>query len=183
MTERVLDLLELPSGPDHEDVPSVWVDWIERSLTVEPQTWVEAVQDGSGLSDEQAWRLLNFPDFAASLVVREERPELVERACLALALLEASSLDRRDKMVVADLLPRACEITGLDFKALARSGCEPAGHLGRQCLEWLLRRTPRTPPAFYEEVGEGYEFRFRRRPSDFDEDALLARLNRGRRQR
>lgn len=179
---KVLDLLEIPSGPDHDGVPSVWVDWIERSLTVEPQDWVTAVQAGGGLSDDQAWRLLNFPDHAASLVVREGRPELVERAAFALALLEASRLDRRDKMVVADLLPRACAIVGLDFPALATRGCVAAGELGQRCLEWLLLRPAVTPPV-YEEVGEDHTFRFRRKPPEFDTDDLLARLQKHRKDR
>lgn len=178
----VLDLLEIPSGPDHDGVPSVWVDWIERSLAVDPEDWVGAVRAGGGLGDDQAWRLLNFPDHAASLVVREGRPELVERAAFALALLEGSRLDRRDVMVVADLLPRACEIVGLDFTALATRGCSAAGELGERCLEWLLRRTPRTPPSLYEEVGEGITFRFERAPS-VDADDLLARLEKHRKDR
>ncbi len=175
----VLDLLEMPSGPDHDGVPSVWVDWIERSLTVEPESWLAAVRTPSGLSDAQAWRLLNFPEHAASLVVREQRPELVERAAFAMALLEASELDRRDKMIVADLLPRACALVGLDFAALASAGCARAEDLGDTCLTWLLQR-PATTPSLFEEVGESHTFHFRRVPSSFDADDLLARLNRHR---
>ncbi len=179
----VVDLLELSGGPEDHGIASLWVDWIERSLTVEPQEWVDSVRAAPGLDDGQSWRLLGFVDLASSLVAREGRRELAERAAFALALLEASPLDPRDVIVTADLLPRACEIAGLDFAAVARSGCAPAGELGERCLRWLLQRTPRTPPALYEEVGEGHTFRFERTPSAFDADDLLARLEKHRKDR
>ncbi|SDD88300.1 hypothetical protein [Auraticoccus monumenti] len=129
------------------------------------------------LGHDQAWPLLSWAEDAATEVGRRGDEELVVRAVLAFCLLGASPLDRRDVQVVAALLRRACDLAGLDFLSLARTGCEAAGPLGVTCWSWLTHTSTRTP-ATHEEVGAGWTFTFRRRPSDFDVDRLLARLTR-----
>ncbi len=79
--------------------------------------------------------LLSWVEDAASLVVVERRPELVDRAAFAMSLLEASPLDRRDVMLVAVLVRRASTLVGLSFPTLVRNGCSRAGALGAQCQE------------------------------------------------
>lgn len=131
----------------------------------------------ASLGRDQAWVLLSWAEDAAATVVRRRDEDLVVRVVLALCLLGASPLDRRDVQVVAALLRRACDLAGLDFLALARTGCDAAGPLGRTCWGWLAHTSDRTP-ATREEVGAGGGFAYRRRPSGIDVDRLLARFGR-----
>ena len=59
------------------------------------------------------------------------------------------------------------------------AGLRRAGELGARCEQWLLRITDATPST-HDEVGEGRDLRFVRRPTSIDPDALLARFGRKR---
>jgi hypothetical protein len=57
------------------------------------------------LERSEAWALLEWVESAASLVGEEGRADLVELTAFALSILEASPIDRRERMVVARPLP------------------------------------------------------------------------------
>jgi hypothetical protein len=122
--------------------------------------------------------LLGWAEEATGEAVASSRPVLLETVAFALALLEASPLDRRDVMIVGILLHRAAALTGADFEEHVRRGCARAGALGERCLEWLPRVTDRLPST-HEEVGHGPTFEFRRTPPSFDPAALERKLTRG----
>jgi hypothetical protein len=174
----VFELLSQPTDERDHDVPTRWVRSIADSMSREPDRWTAAVDE---LDDGRSWRLLGFVELAASLVGREGSLRLAEQAAFALALLQGGPLDRRDVIVVADLLPRACDRAGLDFAAAVRAGCARAGERGESCREWLLQRP--VGASLYDEVGEGRTFRYRRVPAGFDADDLLDRLKRHRKDR
>ncbi len=176
MTESVLDVLD--RAPTGEAPGAGWTADVERSLADAPDAWVAAVA-AEGLSKDRAWVLLSWVEDAASRLVRERRRDLVERAAFAMSLLEASPLDRRDVMVVAMLVRRGTTLAGLPFDKPVSRGCARAGELGTRCEQWLLRITDATPST-HEEVGEGRDLRFVRRPTSIDPDALLARFGRKR---
>ena len=90
-------------------------------------------------------------------VVNERRKDLVRASGFALSLLEGGPLDRRDVMVVALLLRRACDLAGLDFVRLVTAGRRDAGDLGEACLPWLSAVVDTSPatPSTHEEVWRG----------------------------
>ena len=176
MTESVLDVLD--DAPTGDEPRAAWLADVERSLAGAPDAWVEAVAS-DGLSQDRSWVLLAWVEDAASQLVRERRRDLVELAAFAMSLLEAGPLDRRDVMVVAMLVRRGSTLAGLPFEAPVSRGCARAGELGARCEEWLLRITDATPST-HDEVGEGRDVRFVRRPTSIDPDALLARFGRKR---
>lgn len=174
----VFGLLVQPTDERDHDVPTRWVLDIADSMSQEPGRWSAAADQ---LDDGHSWPLLGLVEHASSLVARDGSLRLAEQAAFALALLEGGPLDRRDVIVVADLLPRACDRAGLDFAAVVRAGCARAGERGESCRDWLLRRP--VGASLYDEVGEGRTFRYRRVPAGFDADELLARLERHRKDR
>ena len=174
MTGSVLDVLD--RAPTGEAPGAGWLAEVERSLADAPDAWVAAADSGE-LSKDRAWVLLSWVEDAASQLVRERRRDLVERAAFAMSLLEASALDRRDVMVVAMLVRRATTLAGRPFEKPVSRGCARAGELGARCEQWLLRITDATPST-HEEVGEGRDLRFVRKPSSIDTDALQARFGR-----
>lgn len=174
----VLGLLALPTDERDHDVPTSWVLRIADSMSQEPGQWSASAD---GLDDGHSWPLLGFVEHASSLVARDGSLRLAEQAAFAVALLQDGPLDRRDVIVVADLLPRACARACLDFAAVVRAGCARAGEHGESCRDWLLQRP--VGASLYDEVGEGRTFRYRRVPAEFDADDLLARLERHRKDR
>lgn len=167
--DGALALLDGPApaaGPNRAD----WFSRVEQSLGTEPGRWLGPALAGA-LDQDRAWRLLSWVEGAASAIADGRTPGRVSLAALAMSLLEASPLDRRDVMVVAALVRRAAEIAGLDYPQLVRAGCAAAGSLGEECLQWLWWASSEVPST-YEEVGSGASTRFRRKPSDID----IARL-------
>ncbi|WP_432477898.1 hypothetical protein [Nocardioides sp. GXQ0305] len=179
MSAPVLQLLDAyPPGGDDER--RQWASEVRASLEERPEAWVAAVgpPGSDGLTERRAWVLLGWAEVTTGDVVATSRPDLIETVALALALLEASPLDRRDVMVVGILLHRAAVLTDADFEQRVRRGCARAGVLGERCLEWLPGITDRLPNT-HEEVGHGPTFAFRRKPPAFDPAALERKLARG----
>jgi len=176
MTDSPLALLDAGAGPD---VPGSWGRDMAGSLGRDRASWLRVVgtQPQVGLSREQGWILLAWVEDAASELAGDGSRRLLETACFAISLLEASPLDRRDVIVVAMLLRRAAGLAGLDFAAAVRDGCAAAGDLGTRCAEWLAGVSDALP-ATHEQVGTGRETRFRRRPSTIDTDELLRKFGR-----
>ena len=176
----VLDQLTKATAGRSDGIDVPWGHRLEQSMARDPGAWVEAAYVDPALGEDDAWRLLGFVEMATSVVVRERRPALVQQAALALALLEDGPLDHRDVLVVADLLPRACTLSGVDLAQAIRHGCAPAGPRGLRCRRWLLQR-PAATLSTWEETGSGGSSAFRRVPAGFDPDDLLRRLERHRR--
>lgn len=166
-------------GATDEHLTRLWVDDVARSLTRDPGAWLRQVDaeggDAARMSKDEAWSLLAWVETAASVIVAARRPDLVTACGFALALLGAGPIDRRDVMVVASVVRRACVLVGADFVALAGEGAGRAGELGGRALPWLSTVSPDLPPT-HAELGEGAAFTFRRMPSTFDPAALERRL-------
>ncbi len=172
----VLDLLD--ARPPAEDARGLarWRAELEESLDSHAGAWVREV-GGPGseqLSRDRAWVLLSWAEDAAEAIVNQRRDDLLRRTALALSLLEASPLDRRDVMVVGLLLRRASTLAGLDFDRLVTAGCRDAEELGESCRPWLSRVVDTSPsaPTTHDEVREGSTLRFRRKPQDIDTERL-----------
>jgi hypothetical protein len=180
VSSPVLQLLDSYPDAGGEDRRREWASQVRESLEGRPEDWVAAVgpEGPSGLAEPRAWVLLGWAEVTAGEVVASSRPGLLETVAFALALLEASPLDRRDVMIVGILLHRAATLTGADFDRRVRRGCARAGALGARCLEWLPRVTDRLPST-HEEVGRGSAFEFRRKPPSFDPAALERKLTGG----
>lgn len=143
------------------------------SLAVNRAEWLSRAD--TGFTREESWELLGWVESAATAVVAQQRPELVELAGFAMALLEGSPLDTRDVMVVASVVRRACHLAGYDYPKLTERGVRRAGALGRSALLWLPSVSPDLPST-HEEHGAGAAFTFRRVPPPFDPVALEQRL-------
>ena len=142
----VLGILDnVPPGDDRE-LRRLWHKDVQRSLSTHESEWVEAVQVPEALDRDRAWWLLAWVEDAAALVASERSEELIALTAFAMALLEASPLDRRDVLVVAALVRRASLIVGLDWRGPVRRGCRSAGALGESMETWLLKASQELPP-------------------------------------
>lgn len=159
---------------DHPGRQDRWREDLTQSLMNNSPQWVGDVR-ARALSKHHAWELLSWVEVSAPVVVREERPELVELAAFAVALLEHSPLDRRDVQVVASLVRIAAEEAQLDFLELCRAGLRRADGLGKESARWLPRTSAQVPPT-HTVVGEGRTFDFQRVPPSFDPAELEQRL-------
>ena len=172
----VLDLLERRPVEGGDGPGSGWHAEMTASLGSAQQEWLRAAgRPGSEqLSRDHAWVLLSWVESSVDPVVNERRKDLVRTSGFALSLLEGSPLDRRDVMVVALLLRRACTLAELDFVRLVTAGCRDAGDLGEACLPWLSAVVDTSPatPSTHEEVWEGSTVHFRRKPQDIDIERL-----------
>ena len=180
MSSPALQLLDAYPSAGGDDPRRQWESELRASLEDHPDAWVAAVgtEAPTGLAEPRAWVLLGWAEVATSDVVASSRPDLLETIAFALALLEASPLDRRDVMIVGILSHRAAVLIGADFERRVRRGCARAGVLGERCLEWLPLVTDRLPNT-HEEVGHGRSFEFRRVPPSFDPAALERKLTGG----
>jgi len=162
----VTDLLEPPLARADE----AWDGLVETSLRTEPAAWLAAA-DGGALTEPRWWWLLSWVERAASRIGATGRPELVELAAFALALLEDGPVDPREAWLVGGLVRRGAERCGLDFSALVAAGCARAGDRGVSCRRWLSGASAELPGT-HREVGEGAAFRFERPRSKIDIEAL-----------
>lgn len=173
----VFGVLDQRGRTDDPQATRLWVADVAASLARNADAWLAraGAEGDDGMTQHEAWALLGWVESAASLVVAERRPELVEAGGFALALVGAAPLDTRDAMVVASLLRRASSLIGADWEPLVTRGARRAGDLGARALTWL-RRVSDEVPSTYTEMGEGASFAFRRVPSFFDPVALEQRL-------
>lgn len=137
-----------------EPLGGPWWRSLERALGEEPAAWAVVP-----LSAGRAWTLLGWAETAATVVLREQRPELLVAAVQGLALQEGGPLDRRDVMVIGDLLARAAQLTGLDFPEAVTAGAARAGARGADAVGWLTARTGRCGDLWVEQtLGPGPRF-------------------------
>jgi hypothetical protein len=167
MTTSVLELLDASTA----ETDDRWFDDVKRSLSMEPEQWVDAVRVSGVLTMDQAWSLLAWVEIAATVLTRERSIALLESATFARSLLTASELDRRDVGIVEALLRRGAHVGGVSFLEGVESGCAKAAEFGAAGRRSLLRAPTKTP-ATHVEVGEGLSFSFRRRPAGFDVQEL-----------
>jgi hypothetical protein len=171
-----IDLLDRWPTEGDDRARSGWYDDVADSLRSDRRRWVEEVgpPGSEQLSRERAWVLLGWAELSADVIVNQRSARTVRLVGFALSLLEASPLDRRDVMVVAILLRRACTLAGLDFAKHVGRGCRDAGDLGAACAPWLSRVVDPSPspPSTHEEIREGSTLHFRRKQDDIDLERL-----------
>jgi hypothetical protein len=174
------DVLQLLDEIPTTGTPTLDGDWfprIERSLDQSPRDWISAVEAIGDLSDEHAWGLLSWIEVAASHVVRARSRATLVTAAFGMSLVLQSRLDRRDCSIVASLLHRGAQLSGLDFTSSVTEGCDRAGPMGQEARTLLLNAGAKTPST-HTESGESATFSFTRREPNFDVDDLERWLER-----
>lgn len=166
----VTGILDQGAAEGTGSVDLVWQGDVERSLQVHAKDW--AARTGA-LPDEQAWRLLDWAELSCSVLVTTGRTGLASTIAFALAVADPTGRNGREVQLVGNLLHRACDLSGQDFGAAVRTGCEQAGAAPR-VLETLLP-LPASSHLF-DEVRDADGFWFRRKPAGFDPVALEAEL-------
>lgn len=160
-----LDRQPPATDPSH----AAWQAELVDSLTRDPAGWADAVGDPGSetLSRNRSWILLSAVEQLATPIADGGPADLVVAAATGLSVLEASPVDRRDRMLVGSVLRNASALSGLDFESAVRRGCAPMGELGASCLEWLQHVDDRLPRT-HEIVREGQRVVVRRVVSDVD---------------
>lgn len=150
---------------------------VQQSLDDAPQDWVVGVSAIGHLDQDRAWILLGWIEMAASRIVRARSSALLVTSAFAMSLVARGPLDWRDCSVVASLLRRAAQLSGLDYATSIEVGCLRAAPLDGEGREILVNASARTPST-HRESGAGRTFSFVRPEPGFDVQDL-ARWLRG----
>ncbi|KRQ28133.1 hypothetical protein BKG80_06750 [Mycobacteroides chelonae] len=149
-----------------------WFVRIERSLEEHPQDWVTAATE---MGEDDAWSLLSWAEVAANHIVRSKARRTLITSAFAVSIVLQSGIDWRECSLVASLLHRAADLSGIDFAACAAEGCALAGSVGEQALPLLLGAGAKTPSTHVDSGTQG-TFSFTRRAPEFDVHDLMRRL-------
>ncbi len=166
------EVLDAPGPGGLKNLGGAWDSQIDDALLEAAKAVGEPHLEG--LSKNHAWVLLSWGERAASRLTSAPDDRLLDRAILALLLVEVSgALDRRDTLVVASILRRGAEFVGLNFQDGIHRVESMIG--GTPFLRGLAS-VPSSLPPTHEEVTVDDGVEFRRVPSTVDIAELMRRF-------